>query len=190
MDFARRLEAHGLIYGFHLLAPFPGTRVRERSAEYGLRLLSDDWRRYHANRAITETATVDCERLDRIAADWEGRFTRYLGDIRDRMGLGRATAEETHQLTNLERIVLVYDLMMARTVERVGAWRGPREGALGELVRRVQREFPAKAATAAEALAKTADRGDLVCEAAGGTVRWRWQDAIGAGGPAAAAASR
>jgi radical SAM superfamily enzyme YgiQ (UPF0313 family) len=190
MDFARRLEAHGLIYGFHLLAPFPGTRVRERSAEYGLRLLSDDWRRYHANRAITETATVDCEQLDRIAADWEERFTRYLGDIRDRMGQGRATAEETHQLTNLERIVLVYDLMMARTVERVGAWRGPREGALGELVRRVQREFPAKAATAAEALAKAADRGDLVCEASGGTVRWRWQDAIEAGGPAAAAASR
>jgi radical SAM superfamily enzyme YgiQ (UPF0313 family) len=189
MAFARRLEAHGLIYGFHLLAPFPGTRVRERSAEYGLHLLTDDWRRYHANRAVVETAAVDRDRLDRIAADWEERFTRYLGEIGKRMGQGRATAAEAHQLTNLERIVLVYDLMMARTIERVGVWSGTREGALEELVRRVQREFPAKAATAADALAMAAEQGDLVCEASGRMVRWGWQDALEAPRPRTATAS-
>jgi len=187
--FARRLEALGLIYGFHLLAPFPGTRVRERSREYGLRVLTDDWRAYHANRAVTETATVDRNTLDRIAVAWEDRFTGYLGDIRERMGQGKATAEEAHQLTNLERIVLVYDLMMARTIERVGAWRGPRGEALDELIRRVQREFPAKAETAADALTTAAGRGDLVCMEDGGRVRWRWQDTLEATTAAAAAVS-
>jgi hypothetical protein len=105
------------------------------------------------------------------------------------MGQGKATAEEAHQLTNLERIVLVYDLMMARTIERVGAWRGPRAGALDELVRRVQREFPAKADTAANALTTAAGRGDLVCMEDGGRVRWRWQDTLEATTPAAAAVS-
>jgi anaerobic magnesium-protoporphyrin IX monomethyl ester cyclase len=186
--FARRLEAEGLIYGYHLLAPFPGTRVRERSREYGLRVLTDDWRVYHANRAVTETATVGRDALDRIARDWEERFIRYLGEIRERMGRGAATDEEAYQLTNLERIVLVYDLMMARTIERVGAWRGTREGALAELVRRVQQEVPAQAATAADALATAAGRGDLVCAESGGVVRWRWQDTLAAPQPAAAAA--
>jgi hypothetical protein len=53
----------------------------------------------------------------------------------------------------------------------------------------VQREFPAKAATAADALATAAERGDLVCEASGRKVRWGWQDALEAPRPPAATAS-
>jgi hypothetical protein len=71
----------------------------------------------------------------------------------------------------------------------MGDWRGPRGEALDELVRRVQREFPAQAATAADALTTAAGRGDLVCTGSGGRVRWRWQDSLDVPVPAAAAAS-
>jgi hypothetical protein len=79
--------------------------------------------------------------------------------------------------------------MMARTIERVGAWHGPRGEALDELVRRVQREFPAKTATAADALTTADGRGDLVCMEDGGRVRWRWRDTLEATTPAAETAS-
>ena len=143
MEFGRRLKSLGLLYGFHLLAPFPGTEVRERSASLGLRILTDDWSQYHANRAVVETAAVSRHMLDEVAIEWETGFNRYLGEIRERMPHGQATAEEVFQLTNLERIVAVYDLMMQRVIETRGHWRangrpdGP-EGSLERLLSRVQ----------------------------------------------------
>jgi len=43
MDFGEQLKELGLSYGFHLLAPFPGTEIRENSDQYGIKILTDDW---------------------------------------------------------------------------------------------------------------------------------------------------
>ena len=180
LDFGKRLEDKGLIYGFHLLAPFPGTEVRERAAELGLRILTSDWSNYHANRAVAETATVSRRMLDEIAVEWEDRFNRYLGDIKERMQRGEASAEETHQVTNLERIVCVYDLMMNRSVEQAGEWaagNGARaEPDVRRLIERVLAATGQNAATVREALTAAALQGDLVCERGRERIRWRWRD--------------
>jgi len=39
--------------------------------------------------------------LDAIAVEWEERFDRYLGEIKARMQTGKASADEAHQVTNL-----------------------------------------------------------------------------------------
>jgi anaerobic magnesium-protoporphyrin IX monomethyl ester cyclase len=64
LAFGEHLKAMGVSHGFHILAPFPGTDVRERVDEYDLQILSDDWRQYHANRAIIRTAGVSPETMD------------------------------------------------------------------------------------------------------------------------------
>jgi hypothetical protein len=179
-EFGKRMEGKGLVYGFHLLAPFPGTEVRERAAELGLRILTSDWSDYHANRAVAETATVSRRMLDEIAVEWEDRFNRYLGDIKDRMQRGQATAEESHQLTNLERIVCVYDLMMKRTVEQVGEWT-PGNGAaidadVNRLIERVQWAEAGHAAKIRDALVAAARQANLTCEQTHDRIRWRWRD--------------
>ena len=46
----------GSLYGYHFLAPFPGTTVREEVDQYDLEILTDDWSRYDANSAIVRTA--------------------------------------------------------------------------------------------------------------------------------------
>lgn len=176
--FAERLESLGLMYGYHLLAPFPGTRVRDRSREYGLKIVTDDWRAYHANRAVAETAEVRRETLDAIARDWEDAYTRHLGEIGERIRRGEATAEEARRLTGLERIVLVYDLMMQRTIERLSAWRGPRENALQELIRRVMREHPGKPDTVRDALTTSVERRDLLPHETAEGWRWRWVEEL------------
>jgi len=56
--FADRIAKLGAASGFHLLAPFPGTAVRDSNQDYDLTILSDDWSDYHANHAIVETAAV------------------------------------------------------------------------------------------------------------------------------------
>ena len=118
IDFGERLKEKGLSFGFHLLAPFPGTEIREKSDRYGIRILTDDWSEYHANRAIVETPAVDRQRLDDIVIHWEKEYDDYLADIKSRMAAGDATTEEIRELENLERIVLCYDLMMKRVIEK------------------------------------------------------------------------
>ena len=181
MEFGARLEELGLLYGFHLLAPFPGTEVRERSDAYGIRILTDDWTRYHANRAVTETETVSRDMLDAIAVEWEDSFNCYLGGIKERMRAGTAGADEAHQLTNLERIVVVYDLMMKQVIETAGRWEADGANANGALARLIGQASGMVAGTPAvirEALEDAVQKENLVCNVQDGWVEWRWKDYI------------
>ena len=53
--FAEHLKGMGVLHGYHLLAPFPGTDVRENSQDYDIQIMSNDWDDYHANQAIVRT---------------------------------------------------------------------------------------------------------------------------------------
>ena len=120
LAFGERLKKMGAQHGFHLLAPFPGTAVREEIQKYDLNILSDDWSDYHANRAICETAHINRQQLNQIVKKWEKDFDKWLGHVEERMQKGDATKEEAWQLENLKRIVLIYDLMMKRIIEENG----------------------------------------------------------------------
>ncbi|RPH50530.1 MAG: radical SAM protein [Desulfobacteraceae bacterium] len=122
VEFGNKIKEMGVSHGFHLLAPFPGTEVREEKEKYDIRFLSDDWRDYHANRAIVETSSVTRKMLDDIVIGWEDKFNGWLGYIRERIKSGEASEEEAWPLVNLERIVLVYDLMMGGIVEKMGVY--------------------------------------------------------------------
>jgi len=96
------------------------------------------------------------------------------------MQRGQASAEEAHQVTNLERIVCVYDLMMKRTVEQVGEWT-PGNGAgadpgVNGLIERVQATAGGNAATIRDALTAAAQQANLICEQDHGRIRWRWRN--------------
>ncbi len=180
LAFGRRLETMGVCYGFHLLAPFPGTRVRDRAGEYGIRILTDDWREYHANRAIVETASVPAARLDEIAGGWKERFDAYLGDIQRRMGTGEASQDEADTIINLERTVLLYDLMMKELIETDP---GESEGAdaaasLENLSRRLAARCRYDAPALHAALAYTHANGNLRRCRDGGTLCWRWVERL------------
>jgi len=122
LAFGEQLEELGVSYGFHLLAPFPGTEVREHCDDYGIRIMSNDWGRYHANRPIVENAGIRPEVLDKVAADWMNRFDLWLADVEKRMATGQAQPDEAAQVDNLKRTVLIYDLMMGKLVEQHASW--------------------------------------------------------------------
>lgn len=122
LDFAEKMEAIGLNYGFHLLAPFPGTRVREENHHYDLKILTNDWTQYHANRAIVATASVDRKTLDNIVMNWEKKYLTDLDNMGKRIKKGEASKKEVETVENLERIVVVYDMMMNQLIEKKGTW--------------------------------------------------------------------
>jgi anaerobic magnesium-protoporphyrin IX monomethyl ester cyclase len=121
MAFGKKLKDMGLAFGFHLLAPFPGTDVRTNSDAYGIKILTDDWSQYHANRAIVETPSVNRKMLDDIVIEWENEYNLFLANVKEDMQHGQAAPEDAAQLVNLERIVLIYELMMKHPIDEIGA---------------------------------------------------------------------
>ncbi len=181
LAFGERLKAMGVNHGFHILAPFPGTDVRERINTYDLQILSDDWRHYHANRAIIRTAGVAPEIMDAIVIDGERRFDQWLGEIGRLREAGKTTEETAWPLVRLEHTVVIYDMMMKRLIEEKGVWRADPlddKDALGltKLTCRVSDDLDHPPARIRAAIEFAAEKEYLVCTTADGWIRWSWAD--------------
>ena len=183
MDFGEELKDLGLSFGFHLLAPFPGTEIRDQSEGYGIRILTDDWSKYHANRAIVETPAVKRQSLDKIVIGWEDEYNRLLADIKHRMQQHAASEEEAEQVNNLERIVLIYDLMMKSVIEENGSW--PRDGQpsgkqdmLESLTEKINSKLDSPRRLIQDTLRHAAQKGDLICLEEPDKIRWQWANHI------------
>ena len=168
--------------GFHLLAPFPGTEIREKSDELGISILTHDWSDYHANRAIVETPAVTKAMLDDFVIAWEKTYLDRLGLIKQRRASGEATESEAWDLTKLEYIVVINDLMMSRAVEEKGFWTNQEklseEDSLGRLVDRVWNLTGSERGLVQKTLTYAVEKGNLILSDQDGETRWRWRDFI------------
>ncbi len=183
LAFGEKLKKLGVSYGFHLLAPFPGTRVRQDSAELGITILSNDWSDYHANRAIVETPTVTRRMLDDIVIRWEDDFNRYLGLVAERMAAGEASEAEAWPLVNLERTVAIYDLMMENALEKLGDWtiRSQADGPadlLNDLADHLASSGGADREKRVSVLSHALENGFLKYAVTAGSIQWKWVDRI------------
>jgi radical SAM superfamily enzyme YgiQ (UPF0313 family) len=181
MDFGERLKHKGLAFGFHLLAPFPGTEIREKCDQYGIQILTNDWSQYHANRAIVETPEVQRRMLDAIVIEWENEYNQLLADIKERMQKKEASDEDAQQVINLERIVLIYDLMMKNEVERNGFWSHDgrpvsTDDSLRKLADRISRGFDATPEMLYSTLGHALGEGNLTYTDENENLRWQWVD--------------
>jgi len=181
LAFGEHLKAMGVSHGFHILAPFPGTDVRERVNEYDLQILSDDWRRYHANRAIIRTAGIGPETMDAIVVEGERQFDEWLGDIGRLREEGRATAEETWPLVRLEHTVVIYDMMMKQLVEKQGVWPSEKPDeththSLNQLIHRVSGYLDHPPARIRAAIQFAFEKQYLTRNTVEGRIRWTWVD--------------
>jgi radical SAM superfamily enzyme YgiQ (UPF0313 family) len=180
-DFGEHIKSLGAIYGFHLLAPFPGTEVRDECERYGIRILTSDWREYHANRAIVETPSVSRDMMDAVVAAWQKEFDDWLDYVRVRRETGEATEEEAWPLTRLEHTIVMYDLMMDRIVEEKGAWRNggrpeTRDEALLRLTEAVVSSTKYTSGQVLRTLRFAADGKNLRYSAENGRSWWTWVD--------------
>ena len=94
---------------------------------------------------------------------------------------GTAGADEAKQLINLERIVVVYDLMMKQVIETAGSWKADgasANGALERLIGRASDMVAGAPAVIREALEDAVQKENLVCTVQDGRVEWRWQEYI------------
>jgi radical SAM superfamily enzyme YgiQ (UPF0313 family) len=181
LDFAEKMEDIGLSYGFHLLAPFPGTEVRDENENYDLQILTNDWSQYHANRAIVSTSSVDSKTLDDIVIDWETKFKADLDKIGARMKKGQATEEETQMIVNLERIIVLYDIMMEELIEKKGSWPSNKNplsftDAIDMLAGHIEKSTSHTKDKILNSLHHIYEQGTIKYSNENGQIRWAWVD--------------
>jgi len=128
-----------------------------------------------------ETPAVDRQTLDEIVTGWEDEYNLLLGDIKQRMLEKAASAQEVEQVNNLERIVLVYDLMMKSVMERKGTWpydlkQSKTEDNLKIIADKISNELDATPQLILDTLNHAQQKGDLMCQETDGMIRWQWTD--------------
>lgn len=183
LAFCEKISAMGASYGIHLLAPFPGTAIRELKDTFDLEILSEDWSDYHANRAIVQTSGVSAADLNAAVDEWTRKLNVHLEEA-------RANADEefsrrdAESLDNLVRIIFYHALMMSDGLEERGTWQADPnqmpsdEDALLELARRVHADGDHTVEEAHGILRHAYAERHIIRRDEQGTVRFLWNERL------------
>jgi anaerobic magnesium-protoporphyrin IX monomethyl ester cyclase len=169
---------YGAKYGFHMLAPLPGTDIYERAKDYGIRILSRNWARYNANEPITETATMSREMIKEAMSIYDHGIEDAWDDINRRAKDGDAQCAEI--IEGKERNEFVWALLQGDVIEKLGGMASattPNPGnAEAELARRVSRKLGIDIKVAQRRMGELISKGVLRLDSKENDLRWQWGD--------------
>lgn len=114
-DFAREL---GIDFGYHFLAPLPGTPVRDEVQNYDVNILSTDWDEYDANRAIVSTSKLSAEEMNRFVGEFESACNTAWNDIVKAYHDGNPNEHQTFQYENRKRMEYIYRMLSENLLEQ------------------------------------------------------------------------
>ncbi|MDY6907995.1 MAG: radical SAM protein [Chloroflexota bacterium] len=175
MAFARELNRdYGANFGFHILAPLPGTALYDEAERFGLRILTRDWARYDANEPITETVTMGPGDVLEAMADYDRGIAAVWEEMKRRTEAGDPTFEK--EVRRRETKEFVWRLLKDDVIARVGWFRYRDDGVPAEqrLAQRVSQRLAVPTELAAREVEGLVRRGLIVSEQVGGGYTWRW----------------
>ena len=117
--FAAELDAP---YGYHFLAPFPGTTVREELDRFDLEVLTDDWDRYDANQAITQTSHITGAELDAFVGDFTAAMQDYWEETLDHYEKGICSEADRRRVEDDRRLRLIFQMLSEDVIEEHGRY--------------------------------------------------------------------
>jgi radical SAM superfamily enzyme YgiQ (UPF0313 family) len=113
--FAKELD---VIYGYHFLAPFPGTEVMENMADFDLQLLTRDWAAFDANRAIVRTSHLSPEQIEEFVDTYYMQNVRNVDrDTERRFSEGRLNPTERLIYFGQKKLEIVFTLLRDDIIE-------------------------------------------------------------------------
>jgi radical SAM superfamily enzyme YgiQ (UPF0313 family) len=174
VEFANDLhQEFGSLYGFHILAPFPGTEVRDRAGEYGLEILNSDWREYDANHVVSRTPGADPAAIQAVADEYEETIERYVRYQDHLYATGQLRGYELKMYHRRRRQTLLWKLLLDETVEALPPL--PGDG-VAELKARVAAATGSELPFIDAEIERVLALGALVADATPEGVRWRWAE--------------
>jgi anaerobic magnesium-protoporphyrin IX monomethyl ester cyclase len=171
-------QKYGAKYGFHMLAPLPGTELYEKAKDYGIRVLTRDWARYNANEPITETATMSKEMVKEAMSIYDRGIEAAWDNIKRQAKDGDTSCAE--MIEGKEREQFVWNLLQRDVIEGLGempkAAIGNPGSAEAELARRVSRKLRVDIEVAQRRMGELIAKGVLQLDLRGNGLRWQWAD--------------
>lgn len=178
----------GSLYGYHFLAPFPGTTVRENVDQYDLEILTNDWSRYDANSAIVKTSALSPEQIEAFVAEYDREiregWERQIRGSREKTN----TPYEDLQVEGYFKTQFVYRLLSEDLMERLGdiplsggapavnrgGGNGGEADAFEELCRRLEAATGADPALIRKTLRGFIEKGYIKSWSDGSHLTWHW----------------
>ncbi|MFB0562225.1 MAG: radical SAM protein [Candidatus Lokiarchaeia archaeon] len=174
LEFGKSL---GNFYGFHILSPYPGTEVREKSEELGLRILSNDWLRYDANQAVSETSDVSAEYINRVVKEFNDSIDAAIERKEELKKQGKLSRRDEEEIELRKRRLVVWQILKNDYIERHGKFTENREPV--ELL--VEKIYTLKMVSSilmkdqvAEEIRKMVEEGILANTLDDGSMTWYW----------------
>lgn len=167
-------ESLDIEYGYHFLAPFPGTTIREEIDQYDLQILTDNWDVYDANQAIVQTSQLSPEEMNAFVETVYRRFERESEEREMRYRQGSCTDEEFFMVEGHYRMHLIYKLLSEDIVDGNAVWPINGSDPVAELITHVIRATRMDSALVERTIKSLVTAGFLKCEQAGQDAKWFW----------------
>lgn len=120
MDTYNFAEELGIMYGYHFLAPFPGTDVKENLEQYDLEILTDNWSDFDANRAIVRTSALSAEEIESFVEDFYMKIVREI-EARIEKEYQEGTLSKAEEIVYIgnKRLDIVFKLLSEDVIENM-----------------------------------------------------------------------
>lgn len=174
--FAKSMD---VIYGYHYLAPFPGTTVREKIQDYDLEILTSNWASYDANDAIVKTSALLPQDMREFGARYDKEMETEWRKILKGYHEGTNTPENNMHVEGHWRMNLTYQLLKGDLIEKCGfiepaLFQGSKDSALQELCRRIINCTNADSRVVDNTIRDFAGRGYLSAAVSDQGCLWSW----------------
>jgi radical SAM superfamily enzyme YgiQ (UPF0313 family) len=173
--FARSLG--NIDYGYHLLAPFPGTTVREEVEKYDLEILTDDWSLYDANHAIVKTSHLSPSDIRRFVDEFEGEIEEAWQKKVASYWAGTLTDSwDCLRVEGYFRTQFIFHLLSGDVIEEVGYFPEASSGeeTFPQLIKRLQEKTGDDLRIIKKTMEDIAKKGYVKPLLQGNGVRWLW----------------
>ncbi len=165
LQFAQGL---GTSYGFNVLSPFPGTEVREKAAEYGIEILTNDWTKYDCNRPVTRTKDAGTEEINAFLQQYFEALNKYLAQLEKERRASQGESDKEKKRGPLSIAILKGDV-----IESLGIMK-PAGNPVEALAGKVAELVPYSHQQVKEDITKWIDKGLLKYTIKDGHLVWDW----------------
>ena len=173
-DTARLAQELGIYYGYHMLAPFPGTTVREEIEKYDLEILTDDWSLYDANHPVVRTSRVSPEDMEAFVRACEDFLDHQWQEVLKRYESRQCTPHEELLVVGKKRMHLIFKLLSEDIIEQLAAPAAPGTDPAALFTPAVLQKVGGDGSFVSWTLKTLIDAGYIKYESANGNSRLYW----------------
>ena len=166
-------------FGYHFLAPFPGTPILDDIDQFDLQLITDDWSQFDANHPVTRTAALSALETEQFVYDnYMKEVEAEEARIAQRFLENRCNADESMRYMGKQKNDIVFQIFSHDLIERHGAFTDTHPGAdaATRLIENLQPFINKDPAIVTTVMREIIEKGFLTCCQTAGKSRWQWAE--------------